>query len=743
MATIRLHFDNLAGFAKPVALIRAEGGSVQTSLPAGSDDYGVLFDVPRAAVPSWVKFQDADQADKVEPDSLWRALPVKAEVAEVWARGWHPFILTACPQGIDPHSADAVTGEAAFLPGAYISDTDGRFALGANLLQGGGAFFGFFHPHAAHVYLIGEFNDWQHPYSETPDPGKFIEMRLHSGYFGAPNVWLAQVDGAQVGQRYEFCVCYDALVADQPWTHNLVTDPYARVFDLDYEHNHSVIVDPSGFQWGDADFKPPAIDDLILYELHIHGFTMQHADIPPEKQGTYAGVIERIHAGYFDKVGATALSILPLADAPTPQGEHSMGYNSSTFMAVERDYGTPDQLRELVDEAHKAGLAVIADQVFNHSANEFNPLWKLALDHPDELARGEEGGLYFSGQSPWGNRIATEREEVQNMLIDTCKLMLTEYHVDGFRFDYTHSSTMNHGFLNRLADELQAIKPEVVLIAENMPNEQDLNRQGFNGFAQWCNAFHDGIKALLREGAFEGEQDNPEIVGDLFYFSKGSFAAHTNNVVNFCESHDEHSVAHEVASVPDLNSPPAKERKARLGLFAVMTALGQPMIWMGQEFGVERERNTVYFPFPENPDEHGFFAWASRLMRLRRRYPGLTLHGYNPIADGLFQWIAGPWMDERHGKGTRVIGWRSHPDDDPKNQMIVLLNFENHPITIDVEAGTAGTWLRLASIDAVNDLPPDGTNTVEDALALHVDESGTFKDFVLPDSSGFIYKWEA
>ncbi|MDZ4768011.1 MAG: alpha-amylase family glycosyl hydrolase [Chloroflexota bacterium] len=780
---LRIHHDNLTGFSQPVALINTPEKAVETLTPSGQDDYGVYFDLPHADHARFFKLADArvpappsdapaaapPPTPASEPDSLWRALPFipapeqppapgagkKAKpkssavkqpsapepIAEVWTRTWHPLILTTAPLSIDPRPAAEVAHATDFRPGTYISLTGGRFALGANLLSGdNGALFSLFHPHATAVYVVGTFNDWQYPHHETPDPAKFIPMTLHRGYFDQPNIWLAQVPGIQAGAEYQFCVCTDALIEGQVWTHRLTTDPYARRFGNDYSANNSVVVDPSGFAWDEGDYNTPAIHDLILYELHVHGFTWGHADVPEGLRGTFAGVRHRIEAGYFGKVGVTALSILPLAESPTPQGEHSMGYNSSTFMALERDFGTPDELRAFVAHAHRAGLAVIADQVFNHSANEFNPLWKLILDHPDELGRGEEGGLYYSGASPWGNRIATEREEVQNMLIDACKQWMVEYHVDGFRFDYTHSSTMHHDFLNRLANELQAFKPDVILIAENMPNEQDLNRQGFDGFGQWCNAFHDRIKALLREGEFEGEHSKPEILGDMFYFSKSDFAAHTNNVVNYCESHDEHSVAHEVSSNPALNHPAGKERKARLGLFATMVALGQPMMWMGQEFGVDRERNTVTFAFPEKPDEHGFFAWASRLIRLRRRYPGLRLHGYDPIADGLFKWIVGEWMDEKHGKDKRVVGWLACADKDPKNMILVLMNFENHPVTVDVDAGIPGVWVRLASIDAVNDLAPEGTNTPDHVHSLRM-EGTTMHNFVIPDSSGFMYKY--
>ena len=133
-----------------------------------------------------------------------------------------------------------------------------------------------------------------------------------------------------------------------------------------------------------------------------------------------------------------------------------------------------------------------------------------------------QGILLFRLQ-PWGNRVATEKEEVQNMLIDACKMFIREYHIDGFRFDATHSVWMDHTFLHRLAYEIKdrGFKPDCILIAENLPNEADLNLHGYNGYAQWCDAFHDKIKALLREGVFREWTDNsPNHLGSIFYFSK-------------------------------------------------------------------------------------------------------------------------------------------------------------------------------------------------------------------------------
>ena len=140
---------------------------------------------------------------------------------------------------------------------------------------------------------------------------------------------------------------------------------------------------------------------------------------------------------------------------PDAQGPNTLGYSTSLFFALERDFGTPDDLRALVQAAHRQGLAVVLDEVFNHTSNDVNPLYKMILEHPDDEADPADGGLYFNGSTPWGNRIATEKEDVQNMLIDACKMYLTEYHVDGFRFDATNTEYMDHGFVLRLADELK------------------------------------------------------------------------------------------------------------------------------------------------------------------------------------------------------------------------------------------------------------------------------------------------
>jgi 1,4-alpha-glucan branching enzyme len=744
---VTIHYRNTRTFADPRLYVEYGGsGDPEIFAATAADAFGPVFDVETARREFRFKFKDGPGlGGSWEPHGLDRSFrPVRSSsgplLTEVWCTGEKAFTYPVEPRTPEPADAAAHLRSLVFKPGHYIPGTGGFSGLGAHALAGGGVLFGFYHPNAARVYVAGGFNEWQRPSHDTPDPSRFVELRLYRGYFGYPNVWLGVATAASPGDEYKFFVLGGVPSDDHNRLQQHFTDPYARALGPDFGYNNSVVVDPSVFGWRDAAWRTPDIADLVLYELSVYGFTEGDAGIPHAAQGTFAGITERIAGGYFTELGVNALCLMPHAEVPSPQGPTSLGYDPSLFCTVERDFGAPDDLRRLVNAAHRAGLAVILDQVFNHTSSTFNPLWHMILEHPGEQFSGD-GGLYFSGATDWGNRVATEKEDVQNLLIDACKLAITEYHVDGFRFDATHSRWMDHAFFLRLATELKGFKPSVILITENLPNERDLNLEGWNGFAQWCDPFHDRLKALLREGVFENRGPDPASLGGIFYFSRGEFAAHTNNVVNFTENHDETSLSFEVATNPRLNQPATKERKARLGLFATVVALGQPMLYMGQEFNVERAAKYVSFSWPDPPSSSGYYQWARRLVHLRRRYPALRLSGFDPAGDGRFTWILGHWMDGRHGGGRAVVGWRSRPNNRPFDTLVVMLNFEPFDVVVDVPFSTAGTWVKLADIDRVNDVPPGGVNSAGDVTALHTAD-GNYGAFTLPSSSGFIYKWE-
>ncbi|MEZ5284256.1 MAG: alpha-amylase family glycosyl hydrolase [Vicinamibacterales bacterium] len=710
--------------------------------PTRADAFGDVFDFQASR--AQFTFVAADGADgPCEPAGLERRFrpisdPEGPRLTEVWCTGRSPSSTRwshARPSATAPRRSCGPCGSrlAATFPAAAGS----RGWAARRWMRAGCSSASI--TRTPRAYVAGSFNDWQRPGHETGHPVGMVELRLHRGYFDYPNTWLGVVpEAAPVTSKF---FVYGGVPADdENRLRQHFTDPYARQLGPDFGYNNAVVHDPGGFAWQDAGWETPDIADLVLYELSVYGFTEGDAGIADAHRGRFDGITDRLESGYFDRLGVNALCLMPLAEVPSPQGPSSLGYDPSLYLTVERDFGSPDDLRRLVDAAHRRGMAVILDQVFNHTSSTFNPLWHMVLEHPDEEFSGD-GGLYFGGATDWGNRVDTGRAEVQHMLIDACKTWLAEYHVDGFRFDATNSRWMDHDFLRRLAHEVRGFRPRTVLIAENLPNEADLNLEGWNGFAQWCDPFHDRLKALLREGVFDDRPPDRGSLGDIFYFSRASFAAHTNNVVNFVENHDETSVPYEVGTNPQLDQPATRERKARLGLFASLVALGQPMLYMGQEFGVERRAKFVSFDWPDPPESSGFHEWTRRLVHLRRRYPGLRMSGFDPAGDGRFAWILGPWMDDGHGGGRSVVGWRARPTGAAFDTLVILMNFEGFPVPVHLRLGVPGRWVKLADLDRVNDIAPAGTNGIDDPTALHAGD-GNYAGFVLPSSSGFIYKWE-
>lgn len=719
--------------------------------PEGSDQEGLWFRITTG--PSSFNFR----FNGLEGDPGFERFYGDYLGLKVWCLPDRPDVYPVRPALVKGHVDEFYNQIKHLVPdGLYLPETDISYLregippqpgkkpfleksmLGANVLKDGSILFGLFHPRAAQVYLTGNFNDWQCPGHSRPNPEKFLPLDLYRGYYDYPNLWLLRLPEEQVDteNEYLFYVIGGVPLDGKRRPERYLHDPMTRCYGRDHFHNPCLVVDPTRFHWKETNWRTPDLSELIIYEMNVYGFTEGDPDIPEEEQGKFAGVIRRIKNGYFKDLGINALGLMPTSEAPSLQGPTALGYDPCGFASIERDFGTPDEFRELVDTAHQHGLAVLLDLVFNHTSNTFNPLWGAIDD-------GGPGGFYFSGGTPWGNRVATEREEVQDYLIDVTKLLIKEYHVDGFRFDATHSSWMDHNFLRRLHYEIRdrGFKPDCILIVENLPNEPDLNLDGWNGFAQWNDPFHDKLKALLREGVYQDWVDNsPRHLGDIFYFSRNFYALHTNNAINYSESHDENSLPYEVATDgPALQTGPAKERKARLGLMATLTALGQPMIYMGQEFNIDRPRNQVQFAWPEDLSRHHYYQWAKGLINLRRRYPGLRMAGADLTEEGKFKFIIGPWLEQ--GKDRSVIGWRVNPNGVPWEQLVVLFNFEPYDISLGIDFGFPGKWVKLADIDQVNDIPPFGSNTVHEPTT--IETSGYFENFTLPSSSGFIYKWES
>lgn len=258
-------------------------------------------------------------------------------------------------------------------------------------------------------------------------------------------------------------------------------DPASR-WQPDGVHGRSRIVDPRAFHWTDSMWKGPDPARLVTYELHIGSFS-------PE--GTFDGARRRLE--YLAQLGVTAIELMPVADFP---GRWNWGYDGVSLYAPSRAYGTPDELRALVDAAHGVGLAVLLDVVYNHLGPDgaYLPAISRAVFTPRH-------------RTPWGDALNFDgdgSQALRDYFIDNALHWIAEYHVDGLRLDATHAivdDSPRH-FLAEFAARVRAgADRPVILVAEDHRNLDRIVRspaEGGWGFdAVWADDFHHQVRRIV------------------------------------------------------------------------------------------------------------------------------------------------------------------------------------------------------------------------------------------------------
>ena len=263
-------------------------------------------------------------------------------------------------------------------------------------------------------------------------------------------------------------------------------DPVSR-YQPSGVHGPSLVVENS-FQWNDADWVRPNLDDLVIYELHLGTFT-------PE--GTFAAAIEKLR--HLADIGFNAIEIMPVADFP---GHRNWGYDGVSAYAPARTYGKPDDFRALINAAHARGIAVILDVVYNHFGPDGN-----------YLSAFNPGYFHPSHNTPWGDSFNFELPPVRDFFLQNIAYWMDEFHVDGFRLDATHAivdSSETHILTDiaRIAHDRGGF-----VIAEDDRNEPRLVRQikeggmGLDGC--WADDFHHILNVMLtgtRDAYFKNYQ---------------------------------------------------------------------------------------------------------------------------------------------------------------------------------------------------------------------------------------------
>lgn len=294
-------------------------------------------------------------------------------------------------------------------------------------------------------------------------------------------------------------------------------------YQPDGVHKSSMVVDHRVFPWGDAEWKGIAKKDLIIYELHVGTFT---------EEGTFQGVIRQLD--YLRDLGITAIELMPVAQSP---GRWNWGYDGVNSYAPRNTYGSPDDLKALVDAAHEAGIAVLLDVVYNHLGPEGNYMAEFAP--------------YFSEKhhTPWGSAFNVDDPlhagPVRSYLIENSLYWLREYHLDGLRLDAIHfiQDDSTPHITRELAEAVARFKQEVGrtihLIAEANVYDKELIDSGTedqSGFydASWCDDIMHAVYSVtapdirLAHREYVGPTDLEEALQHGYiYANLGDYEAYT------------------------------------------------------------------------------------------------------------------------------------------------------------------------------------------------------------------------
>ncbi len=465
---------------------------------------------------------------------------------------------------------------------------------------------------AKRVFLVGDMTDWKLDAA--------YQMKRDGNYF-----WIT-LPGLTPGQEYCFqyaveradgvrkiiCDLYSEKVlhADdqyEPKQVNSSLTPYPSMADGSYV----TVIQPgrTAFQWSDATlhFSRPDKNNLIIYEAWVYDYTTAR---------TFKGMTNKLD--YIQNLGVNAIELMPVAEF---EGNISWGYNPTLYFAVDKTYGSSDDLKRLIDECHKRGIAVIVDFVFNHAygQNPMNKLYPYGTDlasNPWFNVTPPEGGQTY-GQD-WNHDFAPAKEMFNRVF----RYWLEEYKIDGFRLDLSHGlcGTTNNANSNLKAyyNTVKSVSPSAYMILEHWGSgHQDLIN---NGMLCWTGAGLCSAYYQIAMGWLEPDPSgNTDALND----------ANRNGYVSYAESHDEERMQYKVKmyGAGDLKTN-TDARVARVPACVAFNVLlkGPHMLWQFEEVGydisIDQNGRTGTKP---NPSRRGYFSDAARVDAFTKCAQVITL----------------------------------------------------------------------------------------------------------------------
>lgn len=493
---------------------------------------------------------------------------------------------------------------------------------------------------AKRVFLLGDMTDWKlsKDYQLYKD-GNYFWITLTGLTKGKEYRFQYAVERAD-GVRKQICDIYSEKVLhpDDQYEPKKVDPTLISYPTKGADGGYVTVIRPgkAEYAWSDAtlNFKRPNKENLIIYEAWVYDYTAAR---------TFKGLMNRLD--YIQNLGVNAIELMPVSEF---EGNISWGYNPTLYFAVDKTYGKPEDLKALIDECHKRGIAVILDMVFNHTKGT-NPMAKL-YPYGNDL----QYNPWFSTNPPEGDNGYGEEWNhdfgpAHEMFTRAFAYWLKEYKIDGYRLDLSHGLCGNtNNAVSNLKDYyqngVQATSPGAYMILEHWGNGQDQLIK--DGMQCWTgnvitNAYCQTAMGWLKDGdGFDG--------------------ANRAGYVSYAESHDEERMQYKAKTYG--NGDLQTNEAARLGRVAENVAFnvllkGAHMLWQFEEIGydisIDYNGRTGTKP---NPTAKGYFKQAERIDAFTKCAQVITLR--TQLMPDAF--TGTPTVSIGSGKALRTIQWGSN-----------------------------------------------------------------------------------
>jgi glycogen operon protein len=517
-------------------------------------------------------------------------------------------------------------------------------------------------------------------------------------------VWHVYLPEARPGFVYGYRVQgpYDPARGLRFNRNKLLLDPYAKQIlnglkwhdshfgykighrnaDLSFDRRDSapgmlkgIVVDPA-FTWGaDASPRTPW-HRTIIYETHVKGFTMLHPDVPPVLRGTYAGLATAPVIDYLMRLGVTAVELMPVHAFVDDRQlierglRNYWGYNSIGFFAPEPRYCASYNIHEfktMVKTLHSAGIEVILDVVYNHTAegNQLGPTLSFrGIDNPAYYRLVADNPRYYMDYTGTGNTLNMRHPRVLQMIMDSLRYWVQEMHVDGFRFDLAATLARELHEVDRLGAFLDIIHQDPVLSQVKLIAEPwDLGEGGYQvgkfpvGWAEWNDRYRDAVRSywkgdggLIGELAYRvtGSSDLYARSGRKPYASINFVTAHDGftlqDLVSYNSKHNEangegnrdgtdNNRSWNCGAEGPTEDPEVRQirgRQKRNFMATLLLSQGVPMLLAGDAIGHTQEGNnnaycqdneTSWLDWDPSRMDHELLGFVQRLIALRKDHP--------------------------------------------------------------------------------------------------------------------------